>query len=118
MGEESEHPGEIVYSPQSSSIPQSPFSDDLPAAQRMDELTAQELYEMELAEYNVYNTMRSCAKALRAYASYELQTCLDELEGLDLVHQRSPWVMALVAKAEYEKGDYSAVSVATIFYYA
>lgn len=77
----------------------------------MDEASLQEAYEKELAEYTVYNTMRCCAKALRALAMYDLQTCLDELEGLDAVHQRSPWVMAMVGKAEYEKGDYSAVSI-------
>lgn len=64
---------------------------------------------MEIAECIVYNTMRSCARAFRAFASYDLQKCLDELEGLDAVQQRTPWVMALVGRAEYEKGDYAAV---------
>ena len=64
---------------------------------------------MEIAECVVYNTMRSCARAFRAFSSYDLQKCLDELEGLDAVQQRTPWVMALVGRAEYEKGDYAAV---------
>jgi len=64
---------------------------------------------MEMAECIVYNTMRSCARAFRAFADYDLQKCLDELEGLDAVQQRTPWVMALVGRAEYEKGDYAAV---------
>jgi anaphase-promoting complex subunit 3 len=66
--------------------------------------------EMETAECIVYNTMRSCARAFRAFTCYDLQRCLDELEGLDAVQQRTPWVMALVGRAEYEKGDYAAVS--------
>jgi anaphase-promoting complex subunit 3 len=64
---------------------------------------------MEVAECIVYNTMRSCARAFQAFTSYDLQKCLDELEGLDAVQQRTPWVMALVGRAEYEKGDYAAV---------
>ncbi|KAF9792339.1 hypothetical protein BJ322DRAFT_1206970 [Thelephora terrestris] len=64
--------------------------------------------EMETAECIVYNTMRSCARAFRAFTCYDLQRCLDELEGLDAVQQRTPWVMALVGRAEYEKGDYAA----------
>jgi anaphase-promoting complex subunit 3 len=66
-------------------------------------------HAMEIAECIVYNTMRSCARAFRAFANYDLQRCLDELEGLDAVQQRTPWVMALVGRAEYEKGDYAAV---------
>src|SRR6266478_2522167 len=53
-------------------------------------------HAMEIAECVVYNTMRSCARAFRAFASYDLQKCLDELDGLDAVQQRTPWVMALV----------------------
>ena len=64
---------------------------------------------MEIAECIVYNTIRSCARAFRAFASYDLQKCLNELEELDAVQQRTPWVMALVGRAEYEKGDYAAV---------
>lgn len=64
---------------------------------------------MEIAECIVYNTMRSCARAFWAFSSYDLQKCLDELEGLDAMQQRTPWVMALVGRAEYEKGDYAAV---------
>jgi len=66
-------------------------------------------HAMEIAECIVYNTMRSCARAFRAFANYDLQKCLDELEGLDAAQQRTPWVMALVGRAEYEKGDYAAV---------
>ena len=73
-------------------------------------------HAMEIAECIVYNTMRSCARAFRAFASYDLQKCLDELEGLDATQQRTPWVMALVGKAEYEKGDYAAVRRFCILY--
>lgn len=66
-------------------------------------------HAMEVAECIVYNTMRTCARAFRAFSSYDLQKCLDELEELDAVQQRTPWVMALVGRAEYEKGDYAAV---------
>jgi len=73
-------------------------------------------HAMEIAECIVYNTMRLCARAFRAFSSYDLQRCLDELEGLDAVQQRTSWVMALAGRAEYEKGDYAAVRLFTILF--
>ena len=74
---------------------------------------ALEAYEMELADYAIYNLMRMCANAMRALAMYECRTCLFELEKLPSVHKRSAWTMALVGKAHYELGEYSAVSKVT-----
>jgi anaphase-promoting complex subunit 3 len=71
---------------------------------------AQEAYEMELADYVIYDLMRMYASATRALAMYECKTCLHELERLPRPQQRSAWVMAMVGKAHYELGDYAAVS--------
>ena len=71
---------------------------------------ALEAYEMDMADYAIYNLMRMCANATRALAMYECRTCLFELEKLPPVHKRSAWTMAMVGKAHYELGEYSAVS--------
>lgn len=68
-----------------------------------------EAYEMQLADYVIYSLMRMCANATRALAMYECRTCLVELEKLPPVHKRSAWTMAMVGKAHYELGEYSAV---------
>lgn len=81
-----------------------------PEAQQQPSLAAQEAYEIELADYAIYDLVRMCASATRALAIYECRTCLDELEKLPAVHQRSAWTMAMVGKAHYELGEYSAVS--------
>ena len=77
---------------------------------------AQEAYEMELADRAIYNLMRLCATATRALAMYECRACLEALERLSVQHQRSAWVMAMVGKAHYEMGEYSAVSAADLVY--
>ncbi|EMD38605.1 hypothetical protein CERSUDRAFT_105193 [Gelatoporia subvermispora B] len=69
---------------------------------------AQEAYEMQLADHHIYELMRMFARAVRAMASYDCRVCLDELENLPSVHKRSAWVMAMVGKAHYELGEYSA----------
>ena len=76
---------------------------------------AKEAHEVELADYTIYNLMRMCATAARALAMYECRVCLDALERLPVPHQRSAWVMAMVGKAHYEMGEYSAVSAADRF---
>jgi len=104
---DSEMDDEVSAFDESNPVPASPSRtrspDDTSTRRQSDD------HAMEIAECIVYNTMRSCARAFRAFASYDLQKCVDELEGLDAVQQRTPWVMALVGRAEYEKGDYAAV---------
>ncbi|KAI0340600.1 protein prenylyltransferase [Trametopsis cervina] len=70
--------------------------------------TAMEAYEMQLADYAIYNLMRTFAGATRALALYDCRRCLEELEKLPREHQRSAWVMAMVGKAHYELGEYAA----------
>ena len=82
------------------------------AAAAQQSQAALEAYGMELADSAIYDLMRMCASAARALAMYECRICLDELEKLPRPHQRSAWVMAMVGKAHYELGDYSAVSAA------
>lgn len=69
-----------------------------------------EVYEMQMADYAIYNLMRTFASATRALAMYDCRTCLEELDKLPPAHQRSAWVMATVGKAHYELGEYAAVS--------
>ncbi|KIP04754.1 hypothetical protein PHLGIDRAFT_109148 [Phlebiopsis gigantea 11061_1 CR5-6] len=78
------------------------------ASAQQSQAAAVEAYETELADYAIYGLMRMCANATRALAMYECRTCLFELEKLPSVHKRSAWTMALVGRAHYELGEYSA----------
>ncbi|KAI0685478.1 protein prenylyltransferase [Cytidiella melzeri] len=71
-------------------------------------ISPEELYEMQMADYIVYNLMRTFASATRALAMHDCRACLLELEKLPREHQRSAWVMAMVGKAHYELGEYAA----------
>ncbi|KAI0646861.1 protein prenylyltransferase [Trametes meyenii] len=72
------------------------------------ERAAEEAFQVELADYQIYDVMRRFASATRAMALYDCQLCLDELETLPSQHQRSASVMAMVGKAHYELGQYPA----------
>jgi len=69
------------------------------------------MYEIELADQYIYDLMRLFASATRALAVYDTQLCLDELEKLPHIHQRSAFVMAMVGRAHYERTDYASVRV-------
>lgn len=75
------------------------------------EQLAQEEYENDLAEQYIYDLVRRFARATRALALYDCQRCLEELEQLPHVQQNSPWVIAIVGKAHYERQDYASVRV-------
>jgi hypothetical protein len=62
-----------------------------------------------MAEHHLYNLIRKFASATKALAVYDCQKCLSELEQLPHAHQKSPWVLAMVGRAHYEKLDYTAV---------
>ncbi|KAF8652689.1 hypothetical protein AX16_004194 [Volvariella volvacea WC 439] len=101
---------ELAHSPSPPPVGQSSHSDGSPTGQLTSahELAAQEEYESELADHYIYNLIRRFASATRALAMYDCQKCLDELEQLPHVHQRSPWVLAMVGRAHYEKLDYAS----------
>ena len=80
------------------------------AAQAAIEQAALQEYQKELADWIIYDLMRSCARSMRALAVYDCRLCLEELEKLPPAQQRSAWTMAMVGKAHYEVGEYSAVS--------
>ncbi|THH33983.1 hypothetical protein EUX98_g338 [Antrodiella citrinella] len=46
--------------------------------------------------------------ATKALSVYDCRTCLEVLDELPSTHQRSAWVMAMVGKAHYELGEYTA----------
>ncbi|PFH52439.1 hypothetical protein AMATHDRAFT_57055 [Amanita thiersii Skay4041] len=72
------------------------------------EQEAQDDYDNEMAEYYLYDLIKRFARATRALAMYDCQKCLQELEQLPHVHQKSPWVLTMVGRAHYEKLDYTA----------
>lgn len=98
--------GESVAAP-NSPLPKSLSELSLSASS---EQAAQEAYDIAMADYTIYNLIRIFATATRALAMYDCRGCLEELEKLPPNHQRSAWVMAMVGKAHYELGEYSAVS--------
>ncbi|KAI0708978.1 protein prenylyltransferase [Earliella scabrosa] len=71
-----------------------------------EEQAAQEAYELELADYHIYEVMRKFASAARAMALYDCRLCIAELESLPDQHKRSASVMAMLGKAHYELGQY------------
>jgi anaphase-promoting complex subunit 3 len=104
--------GEANHSQSPQSIAQSPRSDTSPAPSNWtasQEQAAQEAYEVELADQYIYDLMRLFASATRALAMYNTALCMEELDKLPHVHQRSPYVMAMVGKAHYERTDYTSV---------
>ena len=108
--EDASAPGDVLTS--SPSITQSPASENptspnAPTAAHENE--AQQEYDSEMAEYYLYNLIRKFASATKALAVYDCQKCLSELEQLPHTHQKSPWVLAMVGRAHYEKLDYTAV---------
>lgn len=104
---------EVAYPPSpSSNAPHSPRSEVSPSPSSWtaaQEQAAQEEYDAELAELYLYNLTRKFAGATRALALYDCQGCLRELEQLPAVHQSSPWVLAMVGRAHYEKQDFASV---------
>ncbi|KAF9009424.1 hypothetical protein BDQ17DRAFT_1397732 [Cyathus striatus] len=104
-------PGELVYPPSPPSAALSPHSEASPSPSNwtsVQEQLAQEEYESDLADYYIYDLIRKFASATRALAMYDCQKCLDELEQLPHVHQNTPWVLAMVGRAHYEKQDYAS----------
>jgi anaphase-promoting complex subunit 3 len=110
-------PGDATHSQSPQSIAQSPRSDTSPAPSNWTashEQAAQEAYEEELADQYIYDLMRLFASATRALAMYNTALCMEELDKLPHVHQRSPYVMAMVGKAHYERTDYTSVRTRTL----
>ena len=48
---------------------------------------------------------------------YNTALCMEELDKLPHVHQRSPYVMAMVGKAHYERTDYTSVRTCLLAFY-
>jgi len=103
--------GDVAYSTSPPSAALSPRSEASPSPSNWtsaQEQLAQEEYDKELAEQYIYNLIRRFARATRALALYDCQRCLEELEQLPRVHQNSPWVIAIVGRAHYERQDYAS----------
>ncbi|KAJ7738514.1 hypothetical protein DFH07DRAFT_841056 [Mycena maculata] len=99
-----------AYSPSPPSIAHSPRSETSPSPSNWTsahEQAAQEAYEWELAEQYLYDLVRHFASATRALSLYDCSKCLAELEKLPYVHQSTPWVLAMIGRAHYEKLEYA-----------
>ncbi|KAJ7632461.1 hypothetical protein FB45DRAFT_912493 [Roridomyces roridus] len=97
-------------SPSPPPVAQSPRSDTSPSPSNWTsahEQAAQEAYEWELAEQYLYDLVRRFATATRAMSLYDSSQCLAELEKLPVVHQTTPWVLAMIGKAHYERQEYA-----------
>ncbi|KAG6332033.1 hypothetical protein ID866_7053 [Astraeus odoratus] len=95
-----------------SSHTQSPPSETSPGSSNWtaaDEQAAQEAFELEMADYYIYDLMRRFARATRALSVYDCYSCLMELEHMPSVHQQSSWVLAMVGRAHYERLEYASV---------
>ena len=114
MDEDPATMAENTHSQSPPSITHSQPSDPSPAPSNpiaAQEQAAQEAFELEQADQYIYDLMRLFASAMRALAIYDTQLCLDELEKLPHVHQRSALVMATVGRAHFERTDYTAVRI-------
>jgi anaphase-promoting complex subunit 3 len=121
---EEEFPAALTtHSPSPPAAANSPRSDEgdavptttAPIWSAGDEAAAVADYCAELADFQVYELMRHFAKATRAITLYDTQACLNTLDKLPPVHQRTPWVMAMVGRAHYERTEYASVSVLSHF---
>lgn len=102
---------DVAYSQSPPSIAHSPRSETSPSPSNWTaahEQAAQEEYEGELADHYMYNLTRKFASATRALSMYDCQKCLEELEELPHTQQHSPWVLAMVGRAHYERLDYAS----------
>ncbi|CAK5279633.1 unnamed protein product [Mycena citricolor] len=91
-------------SPSPPAIANSPQSETSPS--RHDPMLA-DAYEWELADFYVYDLTRQFATAARALALYNSPKCLVELEKLPPVHQKTPWVLAMIGRAHFEQLEYA-----------
>jgi anaphase-promoting complex subunit 3 len=92
--------------------PRSPSNSIAPRSPRSDISTAprQEDADIEAADAYVLELVRIFARAVRALARYECHSVIDELERLPVEQQRSPWVLTMIGRAEYEMLEYVKVS--------
>jgi anaphase-promoting complex subunit 3 len=100
-------------SPSVSSIAQSPRSDASPAPSNLTaarEQIAQESIEFEAADNYIYELMKIFARATQNLACYRCQAAVGELDKLPDDQQKSPSVMILVGRAQYELNEYAKVS--------
>ena len=72
---------------------------------------APEPHEAVLADRYIYELMRLFASATRALAMYDCSRCLEDLNKIPEVHQRSAWVMVMCGKAYFEMADYVKVNI-------
>jgi anaphase-promoting complex subunit 3 len=106
-------PAESPNSPSVSSLAHSPRSDASPAPSNLtaaQEQIAQEAIEFEAADNYIYELMKIFARATQNLACYRCQAAVDELDKLPDDQQKSPSVMILVGRAQYELNEYAKVS--------
>lgn len=103
---------DVLNSPSPPSVAHSPRSEGSPAPSgwtAAQEQAAQEAYDIAQAEKYIYDLMRLFASAVRSLAMYDCTGCLEELDQLPEVHQRSSTVLAMVGRCRYEMAEYMQV---------
>ncbi|KIK59869.1 hypothetical protein GYMLUDRAFT_44345 [Collybiopsis luxurians FD-317 M1] len=106
---ESDEDGEVANSPSPPGMTSSPRSEKSPSPWTLgQEQAAQATYEIEVADKYIYDLMRQFARVIRALSMYDSQQCLNEVELLPHIQQRTPWVLSVVGRAHYDKGHYVA----------
>ncbi|KAF8590524.1 TPR-like protein [Ramaria rubella] len=101
---------ESPNSPSVSSLAHSPRSDASPAPSNItaaQEQITQENIEFEAADNYIYELMKIFAKATQNLTRYQCQAAVDELDRLPDDQQKSPSVMILVGRAQYELNEYA-----------
>ncbi|KAJ3923641.1 hypothetical protein F5877DRAFT_31172 [Lentinula edodes] len=106
--ESDEDEAEVANSPSPPAVASSPRSGSPSSWTLSQEQAAQAAYEIEVADKYIYDLMRKFARAGRASALYHSQECLDAIEQLPHIQQKTPWVLSMVGKARYDKGEYGS----------
>lgn len=114
--EEDAYGAEATYSPSPPPNAQSPRSDRSLSPGSWT-ASAQELYEGELADNHIYNTMRRFAVATRALALYDLKGCIESIHIMPDDERKTPWSLSLLGRAHFEKADYKRVRLSPCCHY-
>lgn len=107
--------GDVAFSPSPPLAAHSPRSESTPLWTPAQEQAALDAYNCALADNYIYDLMRLFASAVRALGMFDCHACLEELDQLPEVHQRSSTVMAMVGRARYEMADYMKASGLHLF---
>ncbi|KIY66286.1 TPR-like protein [Cylindrobasidium torrendii FP15055 ss-10] len=96
---EEEMPGEPAYSP-------SPPNAQSPPSERS-QSPAHDTYDLEVADWTIYDLMRRFAHAARALAVYDLDVCIQHVQAMTDSDRLSPYALSVAGRALFEKCEYA-----------